>query len=272
MDFLKKNYEKVILSLVLLGLLAATLQLLFQISSERQRLEELTQMDVSRENKELQPFDLSTNETVLRRLRRPDPVILSGDHNLFNPVKWTRRSESVRKETAVLEGAPALVIDGLKPLKTIISYEGTSPMGKDVAHSFRVTREADRERSNRLPKMYQTLPIPGMQNEVFVLRELRPDSKNPTEFVLELRDDKSVVVVSKEKPYEAVAGYLADLKYPPENLSFVGKRVDEKLTFGGDTNNIVAITSTNVTVEALSNRKRTTISIKAASGAAPVGR
>ncbi len=271
MDFLKKNYEKVILSLVLLGLLAATLQLLFQISSERQRLEELADMDVSRENKELQPFDLSTNETVLRRLRRPEPVILSGDHNLFNPVKWTRRSESVRKEGTVVEGAPALVIVALKPLNTIISYEGTSPSGTGLFHNFRVTREAEREPRNRLPKMHQSLPVPGSQNEIFVLRELRPDGKNPTEFVLELRDDKSVVVVSKEKPHEAVAGYMADLKYPPENLNFNGKRVLDNLSFGGDTNNIVAITSTNVTVEALSNKKRTTISIKAPSGAAPAG-
>jgi predicted RNA methylase len=87
---------------------------------------------------------------------------------------------------------------------------------------------------------------------------------NPTEFVLELVEDKQQVAVTKEKPFSQVAGYLADLRYEPEKLSFIAKRVGDSLVFAGDTNKIVAITETNVTVRATSNDKRTTIPYKPA--------
>ena len=82
---------------------------------------------------------------------------------------------------------------------------------------------------------------------------------NPAEFVLELADDKEQVVVSRDKPYVNVAGYSVDLKYEPERLTFNGKKMGDSLIFGGDTNKIVAITETNVTVQATST-KRTTVS------------
>jgi len=44
--------------------------------------------------------------------------------------------------------------------------------------------------------------------------------------------------------------------------------VKDRLIFSGDTNKIVAITDTAVTVEALSNTKRTTIVYQRASGEA----
>ena len=56
-----------------------------------------------------------------------------------------------------------------------------------------------------------------------------------------------------------VAGYSVDLKYDPERLTFLGKRIGDSLVFGGDTNKIVAMTETNVTVQATSTTKRTTV-------------
>ena len=79
------------------------------------------------------------------------------------------------------------------------------------------------------------------------------------EFVMELAENNEPVTVTKDKPYVSVAGYLADLKYDPEKLTFIGKRQGDALVFAGDTNKIVAITATNVTVQATSNTKRTTV-------------
>jgi len=72
------------------------------------------------------------------------------------------------------------------------------------------------------------------------------------------------VVVTKDKPYASVAGYAVNLKYDPEKLTFIGKRVNDALVFAGDTNKIVAITETNVTVAAASNTKRTTVAYTSA--------
>jgi hypothetical protein len=75
--------------------------------------------------------------------------------------------------------------------------------------------------------------------------------------------------VGKDKPYEGVAGYMVDLVYEPDKLPFLNRRVDDRLVFSGDTNRIVAIEADSVTLEALSNKKRTTITVEPASGAAP---
>ena len=90
------------------------------------------------------------------------------------------------------------------------------------------------------------------------MKEARPKD-NPVEFTLELADTKEQVTVTKDKPYVSVAGFAVDLKYGPDNLTFPGKRVGDSLVFAGDTNKIVAITETNVTVAAASNTKRTTV-------------
>ena len=98
----------------------------------------------------------------------------------------------------------------------------------------------------------------GSKNQTFMLKEAKPKD-NPVEFTLELTDTKEQVAVSKDKPYATVAGFTASLKYGPENLAFLDKRVGDSLVFAGDTNKIVAITETNVTVAAASNTKRTTV-------------
>lgn len=261
MDFLRKNYEKVILSLVLLGLAAAAVFLLFQVSSERERLTAIQEMDITVPKKEFIPYDSSTNESLLRRLRRPEAAHLTREHNLFNPVRWQRRAEgaALTKEGSVLEGAAALTLTETKPLRLMVSYEGATGSGNQIFHKFKVTREADRDPGSRRATTLTVMGI-GARNKVFVLKDLQP-KEDPKEFTLEMVDDKTQVLVQKDKPFESVAGYTADLKYDPERQIYLNKRIDDRLVFGGDTNKIVAITSTSVTVEALSNKKRTTISI-----------
>jgi hypothetical protein len=106
----------------------------------------------------------------------------------------------------------------------------------------------------------------GNKNDIFALREVRPSLEQPVEFVLEIDDDKTLVTVGKERPYEGVAGYMVDLSYEPERLVFLNRRLDDRLVFGGDTNKIVAIEASSVTVEALSNKKRTTVTTEPPGG------
>jgi hypothetical protein len=264
MEFLKKNYEKLLLSAVLLSLTVAAALLPSWVSSERRRLDDIVNWRSVTPPKERKPVLLITNETVLRRLKRPEPVRFSGVHNVFNPVQWKRMPDGnlIKVATGDEIGPGALKITTLRPLNLIVAYDGVTS-GDLIQHRIKVTREADKSPSKRSPT---TRPVvaAGNRNDIFAVKEIKP-TDDPQEFVLEMLDSKQTIEVTKDKPFISVAGYVADLRYEPEKLSFPNRRVDDRLVFSGDTNKIVAITETTVTVEALSNTKRTTIVYRGAS-------
>ena len=72
----------------------------------------------------------------------------------------------------------------------------------------------------------------------------------------------TTIQLTKGKEFSRIAGYAADLQYAPENLNRLGMRREEKLTFGGETYNIVAITDKDVTLSAKSNGKNTTVQLR----------
>jgi len=259
MEFLKNNYEKVILSVVLLGLAVAAVLLLTWVANEKRALEEIEGQIIQTPPKALKPVDLSTNVATLQRLVKPPPLHLAGEHNLFNPVPWQKMPDGrlIPIRTGRELGPGALTVKSITPLYTRVEYEGPGGLGDTMQYRFKVTREAEKSPNKRIPTTLSVTAV-GTKNPVFVLKEMKPKD-NPTDFALELVEDKTQVVLSKEKPYISVAGYAVDLKYDPEKLTFTGKRVGDSLVFAGDTNKIVAITATNVTVQATSTTKRTTV-------------
>jgi len=263
MEFLKKHYEKVVLSVVLLGLLVAAALLPIWVANEKRALEEIENSIISTPREELKPVNLSTNEAVLQRLQKAEHLRLSSGHNVFNPVLWKRRPDGtlLKIQTGTEEGPAALSIVRISPLYLRIEFDGPGGTGDNLQYRFRIAREAERSPGKRAPTT-RSVPNVGSKNDIFLLKEMKPKD-NPTEFALELADTKETVIVTKDKPFSQVAGYVADLKYDPEKLTFLNRRLDDRLIFAGDTNKIVAITATNVTVEALSNTKRTTIIYKA---------
>jgi hypothetical protein len=269
MEFIKKNYEKVILSVVLLGLAVAAALLPFRVSSERARLDEIENMDVREQKRILKPLDLSTNEALQRELSRPLALNLTKGHNLFNPVQWQRLPDgNLRKIVTGREYGPgALPVTDVRPLKLIVAFDGASSLGNETAYRFKVVREADRNPRNRAPVTRQVSAV-GSKNDLFILRDMQP-RENPAEFVLEMVANKQTLTVKTNEAYEGVAGYMADLRYEPDKKDFLAKRIDDRLAFASDTNKIVAITTAGVTVEAVSNKKRTTIDFKAPSTGAP---
>jgi len=258
MEFLKNNYEKVILSVVLLGLAVAAALLPIWVAGEKRALEEAGNQITQTERKDLKPIDLTTNQTVLQRVVKATSLRLAGEHNLFNPVPWQKMRDGhlIPIRTGREIGPGALAITKITALFVRIEYDGPAPSAEPVQYRFRVTRETEKSAGKRLAT-YSSAPG-GAKNQVFILKEAKPKD-NPVEFTLELSDTKEQVTVSKEKSYSSVAGFAVDLKYGPENLTFPGKRVGDSLVFAGDTNKIVAITETNVTVAAASNTKRTTV-------------
>ena len=257
MEFLKNNYEKVILSVVLLGLAVAAALLPIWVAGEKRALEEIDNQITQTERKELKLVNLSTNEIVLQRVVKATALRLSGEHNLFNPVPWQKMRDGhlVPIRTGREIGPGALAITKIAPLYLRIEYDSPAPSTDTVQYRFRVTRETEKSAGKRLVTYSAAL---GVKNQVFILKEAKPKD-SPVEFTLELADTKEQITVTKDKPYVSVAGFTVSLKYGPDNLTFTGKRVGDSLVFAGDTNKIVAITETNVTVAAASNTKRTTV-------------
>ena len=261
MEFLKNNYEKVILSVVLLGLAVAAALLPIWVAGEKRALEEIDNQITQTERKELKSINLFTNEMVLQRVVKATALRLSGEHNVFNPVPWQRMRDGhlVPIRTGREIGPSALAITKIDPLYLRIEYDGPAPSADTVQYRFRVTRETEKSAGKRLVTYSAAL---GVKNQVFILKEAKPKD-SPVEFTLELADTKEQITVTKDKPYVSVAGFTVSLKYGPDNLTFTGKRVGDSLVFAGDTNKIVAITETNVTVAAASNTKRTTVAYTA---------
>src|SRR3954462_3893553 len=93
MEFLKKHYEKLILSLVLLGLAAVAATLPMKVKQEKEREEQRKNDLINPVVKPFPPVDLSTNMQVLEKVKSPIHFDIAGKHNLFNPVQWQERPD-----------------------------------------------------------------------------------------------------------------------------------------------------------------------------------
>src|SRR5207237_119149 len=70
------------------------------------------------------PIDLTTNRITLERLIKPKPILLAGDHNLFNPVQWEKLPDgTIRKKRTGTEGVGALVVTSITPLNLVVSFD-----------------------------------------------------------------------------------------------------------------------------------------------------
>jgi hypothetical protein len=263
MEFLKKHYEKILLSVVLAALAVAAAALPLQVSSVHTKLQEVKMRLVSGRAKPMEPFDLSTNETLLARLSHPPSLDLSGEHNVFSPVKWERLPDgSLRKLNYLETGAYALVITNIQPLHLVIAYDGTVGLSDPPRYRFTVTKESASRPQDRRPKT--VFAQPGTKaGDTFVLKEVVGPADAPTELILELLDDQQTVVVSSNSPFSRIEGYMADLKYQPKFESdartFTDRRVGDKLQLSKTDYKIVSISENEVVVEEERTTKRTTI-------------
>ncbi|EEF61498.1 hypothetical protein [Pedosphaera parvula] len=259
MEFLKKHYEKLLLGLVLLGLTIAAALLPFIISGKRKDLDSVRDALINPKVKELPALDLSAEEAALQQAQTPVQLILSGKHNLFNPVLWQKTPDNrlVKIQTGN-EVAGAAEVMEIRPLYLTLSFDSVSGKG----YLFGVENQAGATTAKQ--QKHQTLSSKETpKNDYFTLREAKGPAESPTAFILELNDTGESVNIAPGKPYKRVEGYEADLKYGPENNQMKRKRVGAIVTFAGGQYNIVAISQSNVVLSAKSNDKKTTLNFNA---------
>jgi hypothetical protein len=256
---IKRHYEKVLLALVLIGLTAAVVLLNQMKNDENAKIEKYNENIRRQKVKPIPSVDLSMLATALQHATNPPAHSFSPPHNLFNPVKWQRRSDGtlLKVETGKEVGSEALQIVKISPLNLIVSLDTQSGSGVNMS----VTQEAHTNRNWRI-KMQSFLTTNSAsermhRSRVFVLKDLKVTPEGP-QADIELADGtKTTVTVGK--PFTRVDGYKADLSYPPEKKTFNDQRVGDRLILGNEEYNIVAINQNEVVVSARSNDRRTTI-------------
>lgn len=257
MDFIKKNWEKVLLGVVLIGLAVAVAFLPLKISSEKQNLQEVREKILNPTVKPLPPVDLAGPEGLLKRSAAPLALDFSTGHRLFNPVLWQKSVDGkpLKVQSGNEVGPAALVVTKTVPLYTVITFDNVTTNEAGARYAVGLERQAAEKPRDRGKRPY--FVSIDSKAEVFKLIGIKGAPENPTEMTLELADSGERIVISKTAPFRRIDGYLADLKYPPENRTWMARRKDDKLTFGGADYNIVAIGETEVVVSAGSGKKTT---------------
>ena len=258
MDFLKKHYEKVLLGVVLVGLAVAAALLPWMISSERDSERAKSEEIINRPIKALGPLNLSNITNLIQRASTLMSLDFSTSNKLFNSVPWQKMSDGTLKKImhGNETGIGAVVVTKITPLYTTFTLDSVMTSDSGARYMIVVAREA----GNRLGRKTAPASLNEKNNEGFTIREVKGSPDNPAELTLELTDTGARAALSKSKPFKRADGYMADLKYPPENKSWSNQRVNALIRgVAGEDYIIVAIATNEVVLSAKSNYKKTSI-------------
>jgi hypothetical protein len=268
MEFIKKHYEKVILSVVLLGLAVAAFMLTVQVQNVTRGIEEQSQSRERKKGKNVREINLTTNQAALARLSQPLALNFSGEHNVVNPIPWVTNSRGgglIPQSKSDKIGPAGLSLRAINPLWLVISFEGVAGTGDELRYQFGVEKQYAKKPNDRRRTIVSANVGAKTQDNTLILREVQGPKDNPTGLVCELIDGAERIVVTKEKPLMRALGYSADLYYEAEKKAFSGKRVDEQITLSGRSYKIVAIGQNEAVVSDPDTQKRYTASLKPAS-------
>src|SRR5271170_6625590 len=90
MDFVKKHYEKVLLAIVLLGLVAATASLPFIKAAQQTTITGIITTIIKPNNSPLTNLNLTVESNTVVRATNSFSVDFGPPNKLFNPMEWAR--------------------------------------------------------------------------------------------------------------------------------------------------------------------------------------
>jgi hypothetical protein len=262
MDFVKKHYEKILLSVVLLGLVGALVFLPFLIISDQDTQRRMKEGIISRKVAPLPALDLTRETNVSARLQSPYKLDFSTTNKLFNPVPWQRKADGMLIKGSQA-GPTAAVVTKITPLCLILTLDSIETNEFGARYVISMERQAAVLPAQRGKRQHYASV--GEKNETFTIitnsvpDNSVPDNPAPVKLILQLTDTGERATLSKDKPFRRTDGYSADLKYDLEGKKWQGQRKDADLKFAGDDNIIVAINQDTVILLARSNQKKTTL-------------
>lgn len=249
MEFLKKHYEKLILSMVLLGLAVVAATLPMKVNQEKQNEDQRKSSLIGAKVTPFPPVDLSTNKQILEKVKSPIKFDIAGKHNLFNPVPWVEHPNGQLVKIQGNAGIDALQVTAINPLRLIISLDEVIPTtGANNAQEYKYQVTVIREGVASGGKQGRAMS-PGLTaSGIGTLREVQGPPENPTGLVLELAD-RTQVTISKDKPFSKIIGYAADLTCTLPPLEKKGVKVADTLVLAPDVYNVRTIDEQSVTLQ-----------------------
>jgi hypothetical protein len=255
MEFLKKHYEKIILSVVLLALVGVLLAMWVVIMADKQKMMDMQMQLVKGKPVLLPPLDMSRQDDVLARLKEPPAWDFSETNKLFNPVQWQKDGGKLKKiENSRTVGPYAVTIARIIPLYFVLRLDSVDTNTITPHYKISVEHQAAAAPAMRRPVPHYVAIGESVKN-LFRLDKIQGPPEDPTELIL-VMPDGSTNVVKKAEPFRSVEGYAADLRYDPENLKKDNQRVGDHLIFANEDHNIVAIDQNEVVLLAQSNQKK----------------
>jgi hypothetical protein len=156
-------------------------------------------------------------------------------------------------------GIGAVVVTKITPLYTTFTLDSVMMSESGARYMIVVVREAAAKPADRGRKMTGA-SLNEKNKEGFTIREVKGPPEKPTELTLELTDTGERVSLSKGKPFKRADGYMADLKYPPDNKTWSNQRLNQLIPrIAGEDYNVVAIATNEIVLSAKSNNKKTSI-------------
>ena len=261
MQFLKKNYEKIILGVVVLATLGVVAFLPILVSQERKKLDDLENNVIPHHPKPLDPLDLTKEDEFLARSKSSSISLnLEKPHKIFNPVRWQLKNGAPFRNPSG-EEIEKLTVTKISPLYVIYSLETVSATaGLPTHYGIGITHQAAAGQSGRNLKTTYVAMNQTTNNFTIVAAEGSEDDLTSMKVTLKLSDSGQPVVITKAKPFEQPEGYIADLVYTPDNKPFPNRRKTDAspICFANECYKIVDITEREVVLYQLSNQKNWT--------------
>jgi len=268
MDFLKRHYEKLILTVVLAGLLGAAGWLLWQVRQVGQEVEN----QVAPPNNKAEVEDPDKYKEIVATLRNPVALDLDKPHHVFNSWTWFLRTNDQQFIRGSQIGPGKLQVNKHNSLHLMVDAKASISSDR-TNFTLHFTREYHTNSSLRTALTRSTAvggTVKADDAGVLrgVLKEARWLGTLTNEFVVDilLTNEPPVTnfTISPGNLYKRVMGYSLDLGYPPEPVPPIptNRRLGDIITFGGESYKIIAIKETEFTVESVSTEKRTTIPIR----------
>lgn len=258
MQFLKKHYEKILLGLVLAGLIGVLVFMLFYIAADKEQMEQHVTELINPPVKPLVDLDLTTNNAAMTRFQSSYILDFETGNKVFNPFDWQKALDGhlVKKATSV--GAQVAVVTNIAPLYLILSLDSVATNELGARYVIGVTKQAAPTAAKRA-KQQRFISAGDKPNDTFALLEIKGSPENPEALVFKLVDSGETATVSRDKPFLRVDAYTADFRYDPEKKVFRGRRVGDKMAFGGSDYLVVDVNRNELILADQSNQKKTSL-------------
>ena len=258
MDFLKKHYEKLLLGVMLAGLIGVLVFMLFYIAGDKTDMANKRDSLINPHVKALTNVDLSIEEGAMARLKAPYHLDLETTNKLLNPMDWQKALDGSLVRVGKQTGPQMVQVTNITPLYLVVSLDSVVTNELGATYVIRVERQSAPTPAKRRPVPHYAT-VGDKPNDAFQLLEVKGPKENPTALVLKLMDTGEVQTIAKDKPFRRTDAYAADFRYPPEGKIFKGRRIGDRMTFGGLDYVVVEVNQNELILEDQSNQKKTSL-------------